>query len=384
MYIVPDTGVFVEAGFRLTGSNVRVLFEALEKMKLQLVVPEVVFDETTNKYREELEDKIKTAEGRLAKANEAVARLARLADETLTLPEVKVDPEESSESYKKWLREKLDGAKTHWLPYPKIGHEEVVRRALDRKKPFDKKGHNGYRDAVIWESVLEFLEAHEGEEVIFVSGNHGDFAADDNKALHPDLVADLEARGLSPEELKFYTNFTEFRRTEIEPTIKEAINAKRAATVEVGLSSGTYMGFNLSDWLDEAVTEVLRESLDVGDLGFADDGPEMDAAHNVEMVRKPQVLVLNDHEVLVNVELKADLEIDVYINKSDYYARADEEEEASGLRIVEEVNDHVMLGILMVPAKIELEFTLDDKEGKVTSTELIRVDRIDTTPEEKF
>ena len=39
------------------------------------------------------------------------------------------------------------------LPYPTVEHREVVARALARRRPFDKRGHDGYRDTLIWETT---------------------------------------------------------------------------------------------------------------------------------------------------------------------------------------------------------------------------------------
>jgi hypothetical protein len=38
-----------------------------------------------------------------------------------------------------------------------VSHDAVVERALERRQPFDTAGHNGYRDALLWETVLELL-----------------------------------------------------------------------------------------------------------------------------------------------------------------------------------------------------------------------------------
>jgi hypothetical protein len=55
-------------------------------------------------------------------------------------------------------------------PFPSISHEEVVERALARKKPFATSG-TGYRDFLIRRTVV--AEAATGHfEVVFISFDH--------------------------------------------------------------------------------------------------------------------------------------------------------------------------------------------------------------------
>ncbi len=78
------------------------------------------------------------------------------------------------------------------LPYPDLPHREVARRALARRRPFDPLGHDGYRDALVWESVLALARTLSRERLVLVSRNRKDFAADDG-SLHADLRRDVAA-----------------------------------------------------------------------------------------------------------------------------------------------------------------------------------------------
>lgn len=52
------------------------------------------------------------------------------------------------------FRERLEAQFDRILDYPDTQHEVLVSRAVTRIKPFDEEGE-GYRDAMIWETVLE-------------------------------------------------------------------------------------------------------------------------------------------------------------------------------------------------------------------------------------
>jgi hypothetical protein len=77
------------------------------------------------------------------------------------------------------------------LPYPAVPHRQVVARALARRRPFDPRGRGGYRDTLIWESVLELARQGGVAHVVLVTRNHKDFAAGDGSGWHADLRADL-------------------------------------------------------------------------------------------------------------------------------------------------------------------------------------------------
>ncbi|MAO81908.1 MAG: hypothetical protein CMH82_14860 [Nocardioides sp.] len=77
----------------------------------------------------------------------------------------------------------------------------LVARDLARKRPFLEVGSEGwsagYRDAVIWETVLECLSwLEDDEKLIFVTADKG-FLTDDKKALHADLLDDLDSRTIA-------------------------------------------------------------------------------------------------------------------------------------------------------------------------------------------
>ncbi len=59
------------------------------------------------------------------------------------------------------------------LPLPAVTHEAVLERALSGRRPFDQDGRTGYRDALIWHTVLELAQTT--TNVVLVS-NDGDFA----------------------------------------------------------------------------------------------------------------------------------------------------------------------------------------------------------------
>ena len=72
------------------------------------------------------------------------------------------------------------------LPWPTATHDELVRRAVTRTRPFDEKG-GGYRDALIWHDVLAL--ARDGSDVALVTSDRA-FLGDDG-GLAPSLAVEV-------------------------------------------------------------------------------------------------------------------------------------------------------------------------------------------------
>lgn len=83
-------------------------------------------------------------------------------------------------------------------PVPKVPTSELLRRDLGRRRPFleieqgKTKKSLGFRDVLIWESVLELLVGADlDDKVMFVTFDNG-FLAEDKKSLHQDLMDDID------------------------------------------------------------------------------------------------------------------------------------------------------------------------------------------------
>ena len=74
-----------------------------------------------------------------------------------------------------------------------ISHRKLVIKDLARQKPFSPKGRR-YRDALIWETVLDTVHRH-GEDVIFVTDNNSDFPTEEDGTLHKGKGSGLELSG---------------------------------------------------------------------------------------------------------------------------------------------------------------------------------------------
>jgi PIN domain len=82
-------------------------------------------------------------------------------------------PDQST--YQEQLVERPENLGIEFLPWPETPHEEIVKRATERRPPFDEAG-SGYRDTLVWMSCLALAGA--GRTVFLVSQDR-DFAGRD-------------------------------------------------------------------------------------------------------------------------------------------------------------------------------------------------------------
>jgi hypothetical protein len=76
------------------------------------------------------------------------------------------------------------------ISFPSVSHEEIVKRDLNVKKPFDSKG-KGYRDTLLWLGFVGVIDK-DTTKAVLVSENVKDFCGDDKSKVHKDLRADLD------------------------------------------------------------------------------------------------------------------------------------------------------------------------------------------------
>lgn len=87
-------------------------------------------------------------------------------------------------------------------PVPNVSTRDLLSRDLERRRPFmeiehgQKKKSVGFRDVLIWETMLEVLVNNPSySPVLLVTSDNG-FLTKDSPRLHPDLIADLVSRGI--------------------------------------------------------------------------------------------------------------------------------------------------------------------------------------------
>lgn len=167
MLILVDSNQFI-ADFLLKSASFRYLLHFLSNEGHTLLLSRLVIEEVENKYLAEVQKALADA----SKSNRQLEHLGLLPHERERPTGLVVPPL----NLEKRIREQLDSVEI--LEYQDVPHAEVVERALKRRKPFDADGAVGYRDCLLWLSLMRRLLSDSGEtesEVILISSNWKDF-----------------------------------------------------------------------------------------------------------------------------------------------------------------------------------------------------------------
>lgn len=183
LVILDSTALVADRFFQ--SNSLRLLMSASRRGDLRVGISEVTLREAVNKVREAAQDAL----DKIASASATLGRLRLPTADFIT----ELTADRVAEDYERFLREELDRHRVQIIEIPAISHEAVVARALLRQKPFDSKGHSGYRDALIWETIRD-LANQSAEEVAFISANSRDFAQEPRigAPLAQSLVDELE------------------------------------------------------------------------------------------------------------------------------------------------------------------------------------------------
>jgi hypothetical protein len=296
IYVVFDSAVLVK-DYKLRSVHLKVLLEQSRKETLSIAIPRVVFDEVTNKWHED-------ATAMLTNIQNARTRLG-LDPDTINMPEL----EQLTDLYRRWLRQHLNTHKVRWLDIPDVGHDVLLRCALQKRKPFRENGA-GYRDALIWESVKQ-LARESDSDVIFLAYDKHDFSAKDGE-LHADLVGDLRDGGLRADQVTLMTDPAAAVDKLVTPA--KATREWFASRISHDESYNQRVIAELTKNLDRTM-QILEQDLRFGEvvrhIGEVRPIPDSGRVVNAWVIGRSRIWV----------ELEIDAEIEVFLDVADQHSR---------------------------------------------------------------
>ena len=241
MKIVLDTNVLV-ADYRMSGNAFRIFFEGTQRTEVKVYIPQIVIDELLVNFQEQVDLLLNDIDKLRRKAK----RLTDLLDESLV---TRYSSRAITQEYQKSLLQVLKEKGITILPYPNVPHEKIVRRDLQRRRPFNRNGA-GYRDALIWEAILSLLKEQKGQ-ILFVTNNSKDFG--EGPSVLPDLLRDLEELNFGRKNVKIYRTLDALNRELFIPQL-ERLNEMMAL-----LATDKIPQFSLRLWLQEHLVDYLYE-----------------------------------------------------------------------------------------------------------------------------
>lgn len=178
-YVFIDSNIIYNNWY-LASSNFLLLANLIKNSSTTLLVSEIVCQEVQNLYVKGLSEAV-------AQSKKSHKNLEKFFHEKNEF----VSPVNSYD-FKDILNSRFE-AFIEFVGFANISNQIVVERAIKQKLPF-RQNEKGYRDTLIWLSLLENLsQKNESDEVIFISENIDDFYLKNETRFHDDLQADLIA-----------------------------------------------------------------------------------------------------------------------------------------------------------------------------------------------
>jgi len=238
MKIFIDTNIFFN-NWMLKGAHFQLLSRYVANTGYQLIIPDVVKREVENKFSVELEKikiEIRNLESKVGTFTQSnlVIDVGQLSNGSYDFEKILISYFPGSEIIK------FDG----------VNNEILVEKAILGKRPF-RENEKGYRDAVIWHSLIDYIANKKiADEIVLLTNNSSDFFIKDGDGfqLHKDLLEDLKILGI---ENKF--------------TIHNSLKSFVAANVNEELHSFSH---NDADEIVEKYGEGIEEHFEYISVGY--------------------------------------------------------------------------------------------------------------------
>jgi hypothetical protein len=351
-YVVLDTTALYGSPL-LDDAYGRLLLKKSRSGDVTLAVPSVVLREASRHFAERVGQSIKNQRA----AQSSLMDLGYSTREELApLPSA----QRLGQFYEERLRARLLESKGEILPLPNVAHDILIDHLFASRKPFKRKG-DGYRDALIWHTVLGLVSS--GAEVVFVTNNTDDFVTPGltPPRLHKDLLEDLASVGASESrvEVRLAIKHVVSEITTREETVVEEVRERlvRDGGFKAELLRGIEERLQLEYPAGASAPVADEEAYPFENLtlSFLGDISEVDVA---------DARSIDDQTLYVFFDVIAQASIDAYLFKSDLYSMDPDDDNYSMLDY--DWNDHYASVGLVRRVDVSVE-TLYDTAAKSLS-----------------
>lgn len=245
--VIDTTETFTD--LRLDGPNFKLLKAYVSRTSSHFFVPSVVFEETVNHFREKLASHVSSA-------SEKVRAIRRITgNESLgTLPSIDLSAELGK--FREYLAGRIKELSGKVVGTEKIGVDALVARSLLRRKPFDGEGRRGFRDAVLWETILQEVVKDGGANlsVALISNNSSDFGKEPQ--LAEDLREDCKVFGQPEGCVRLFNGLQRFVEVEVKPHLETL------ERIEAELKQGSYKQFEIQSFVSNYFDDIRGQVRD--------------------------------------------------------------------------------------------------------------------------
>lgn len=342
------------------------------KGHVRLVMSTVVLRETARHW----EKTARATFSRAVKERNGLVELGLIGRAHARLPEVLIDPAAFYDERKSHLT-KL-GAEV-W-PVPRVDVSAVLERDLARRKPFAESG-KGFRDTLIWRSLVEVAEEIPSSRLLFFVTNNNDFLHEGD--LHPDLRDEITT-GVN---IVIARELDDLAETDvIKPLVMnlstteadlETFLLSRIEDIEALDDLRPTIGSLIRDALLNAVENLVGEDVEIGygsggyDFSALAIPGELESPTIGHVEADPESVDWDAYEtyqeetLLVRATIDADVDVEGAVFKGDYYVMEDEV-----TLIDSDWAKHYVLASVTMPARLVFQVRVEAGAGLVEDVEL--------------
>lgn len=334
-------------------------FETMQKVGT-IVFGQIVVDEVCNKYREMLEEQVQKLQRGVNDLNRMISSSVDISLDTLI--------ESECEKYRDFLDVFIiESGMTVAEDYPQNPHEQIVKRALQRKKPFKADGSTGYRDYLVWLTCLDVAQLYSNEDIHFITSNIRDFSdLSDKDKLHPDLLEDIKARGIQESRFHYWNSVKDFIDRCATERAKQIEERERIVSEIEGNKEGFCQP--IQKFIDELPADMDLSGFDVLVPG---EKARLKQVEDLSEFNIDDIADINETEYLLDVCIDGFGIIDSYSNMSEVKEYEECEFEFDILRCDE--NNECILRTMM-GIQVHLRAIYNKKLKVISSIELDYID----------
>ncbi len=306
MDIVIDTNI-LRRDLKLNDKNYDILLDYLEKTSSKVLLPKIVLEETIGLYERLFEERIEEYEKSLVKLN------GTLINERIEPKIIAKDTEKNA--YKEHLISKLKISAESIISYKNEYLEDLVSRAIQRKKPLDGKGQQ-FRDGILWLTLLDIAKSVPEKRIIFISDNPTDFGDKEVNKLASELKNEAEKNGV---EINYFRTLSDFAK---EHASKLSFVSSDWIKNNIDLSQVEGIFNQIIEQEEDYVRESHEYNLESNEhsTGYINDSSYINS-NIVEFY----VNELSDGRVLLNIEIEFEKEYEMEIEREVEKDRSDYE-----------------------------------------------------------
>lgn len=304
MNIILDTNIF-RNDFFLKSQDFEVLKDYLKKTDSKLIVPQIILEELKGLYIRTLNENLANLEKNKIAINQNLNRSF--------IEKFELDLDEEVTKYIEFIKEKLEINDSNIIAYKNEYLPEIIKRAINREKPF-RDGDEGFRDSIIWLTILDHCKISHEKQVVFISNNVKDFGDINNKnttELHQTLKEECDNFGIKVNYFRNPKDFIERHSNKIDlinyDWLSEKLDEDWLSDVvceEIGFNKS----YRLTSWFERKTSNESTEHYTVIKAHFY----EYDNLFLYEMV---------DGRIVVNFTANAEVEVEFEYYEYDYYGR---------------------------------------------------------------